>query len=539
MRSASGACSRRSTAARRRWSCRVHGAALGGAVGLVACCDVAIAGDEAVFAFPETKLGLVPAVISPFVLARIGPGPARRYFLTGERFGADTALRIGLVHEVDADLGHGRGPHPRGAALRRPRGGAQREATRAGRAPRRRDGHADRVDSRERGGPERPPCVPREAPAVVAIRKLLVANRGEIAARIFRTCDRLGIATVAVEAPDDRGAFHTRRAGEVMDVLSYLFSEEIIRAARRARADAIHPGYGFLAENAEFAEAVEAADLVWVGPPPDAMSVAASKLEAKELAAKAGVPTLPSGEPGDVGYPLILKAAAGGGGRGMRVVRDPAELEPALDAARREAQAAFGDGTVFAERLVEGARHVEVQLLGDAHGTVRHAGARDCSIQRRHQKILEETPPPGLEPEGLARICAAAVELGRLAGYENAGTAEFLVVDDRFWFIELNARLQVEHPVTELVTGLDLVEEQLRIAAGEPLAAARDPDGHAVEARLYAEDPVTLPSPARRRRAARATGDRPRRRGNRGGRPRPRVLRPARGQARRVRGDAQ
>jgi acetyl/propionyl-CoA carboxylase alpha subunit len=330
----------------------------------------------------------------------------------------------------------------------------------------------------------------------VAIRKLLVANRGEIAARIFRTCDRLGIATVAVEAPDDRGAFHTRRAGEVMDVLSYLFSEEMIRAARRARADAIHPGYGFLSESAEFAEAVEAAGLVWVGPPPDAMRVAASKLEAKELAAKAGVPTLPSGEPSEVGYPLILKAAAGGGGRGMRVVREAADLEPALEAARREAQAAFRDGTVFAERLVEGARHVEVQLLGDTHGAVRHAGARDCSIQRRHQKILEETPPPGLEPVVLGRICAAAAELGRLAGYENAGTAEFLVVEDRFWFIELNARLQVEHPVTELVTGLDLVEEQLRIAAGEPLAAARDPDGYAVEARLYAEDPVAfLPQP--------------------------------------------
>ena len=330
----------------------------------------------------------------------------------------------------------------------------------------------------------------------MAIRKLLVANRGEIAARIFRTCDRLGIATVAVEAPDDRGAFHTRRAGEVMDVLSYLFSEELIRAAKQSGADAIHPGYGFLAESGDFAEAVEAAGLTWIGPPPQAMRLAADKLAAKRLADGAGVPTIPAGEPCDVGYPLILKAAAGGGGRGMRVVRSPNDLEAGLDAARREAQAAFRDDTIFAERLVEGVRHVEVQLLADVHGAVHHLGARDCSIQRRHQKLLEEAPPPGLEPELLETVSASAVAIGRAAGYVNAGTAEFLVGNDGYWFIELNARLQVEHPVTELVTGLDLVEEQLRLADGGALGATPRRRGHAVEARLYAEHPATfLPQP--------------------------------------------
>ena len=330
----------------------------------------------------------------------------------------------------------------------------------------------------------------------MAIRKLLVANRGEIAARIFSTCDRLGIATVAVAAPDDRGAFHTRRAGETAEVAGYLVGDELLRAAREAGADAVHPGYGFLSESADFAEAVTSAGLTWVGPPPEAMRLAADKLAAKRLATGAGVPTLPSGAPHEIGFPLILKAAAGGGGRGMRVVRRADELDGALDAARREAEAAFGDGAVFGERLVERARHVEVQLLADAHGDVQHLGARDCSIQRRHQKVLEEAPPPDLDGQLLGAICDAAVELARAAGYQGAGTAEFLLAEDAFWFIELNARLQVEHPVTELVTGVDLVEEQLRIAAGRPLRQAPQASGHAVEARLYAEDPVTfLPQP--------------------------------------------
>jgi 3-methylcrotonyl-CoA carboxylase alpha subunit len=327
----------------------------------------------------------------------------------------------------------------------------------------------------------------------MGIRKLLVANRGEIAARVFRTCRRLGIATVAVHAPDDEHAFHARQADEAVAIASYLDPAEPIRAARETGADAIHPGYGFLAESGDFAEAVGQAGLVFVGPPPAAIRAAGDKLEAKRLAREAGVPVVESGEPGELGYPLIVKAAAGGGGRGMRVVRSRGELEEALESAEREARAAFGDGRVFAERLVERPRHVEIQLLADRHGQVIHLGERECSVQRRHQKILEESPSPALEPEQRAAMGAAAVALARTVGYENAGTAEFMLDGDRFFFLELNARLQVEHPVTELVTGLDLVEQQLRLAAGEPLELdSREPEGNAVEVRLYAEHPLTF-----------------------------------------------
>jgi acetyl/propionyl-CoA carboxylase alpha subunit len=325
------------------------------------------------------------------------------------------------------------------------------------------------------------------------IHKLLVANRGEIAVRIFGTCERLGIATVAVEAPDDRGALHTRRAGETVEISSYLDAGEHVRAAQKAGADAIHPGYGFLAENAEFASGVEAAGLLWVGPPPAALRAAGDKLEAKRLAAQAGVPVVQDGDPDEVGFPLVVKAAAGGGGRGMRVVRSAEELDEALAAASREAQAAFGDGTVFCERYVERPRHVEVQLLADAHDAVVHLGERECSIQRRFQKILEESPSPAVEPELRAVIGDAAIAFARAAGYVGAGTAEFMLEDGGFWFLELNARIQVEHPVTELVTGIDIVEQQLRIATGEALGlSSSEPSGHAVEARLYAEDPRTF-----------------------------------------------
>src|SRR6188472_1991742 len=319
------------------------------------------------------------------------------------------------------------------------------------------------------------------------IRKLLVANRGEIAARIFSTCDRLAIATVAVAAPDDAGAFHTRRAAEVEDVSAYLDFENVVAAARRAGVDAVHPGYGFLAENADFAEAVLEAGLRFVGPRPESIRAAGDKLEAKRLAAKAGVPVVPSGEPGEIGFPLMVKAAAGGGGRGMRLVRSADELEGALESARREAATGFGDDRFFCERYVERPRHVEIQLLADAQGTTVHLGERDCSVQRRHQKILEESPSPAVGPDLRAEMGEAAVALARAVGYESAGTAEFMLAEGEFYFLELNARIQVEHPVTELVTGLDLVEQQLRIASGEPLAiGARDPEGHAVEARLYA-----------------------------------------------------
>jgi acetyl-CoA/propionyl-CoA carboxylase, biotin carboxylase, biotin carboxyl carrier protein len=323
------------------------------------------------------------------------------------------------------------------------------------------------------------------------IRKVLVANRGEIAVRIFRTCRELGLDTVAVAAPDDAGALHARSAGETVAIASYLDPAEHVRAAREAGADAIHPGYGFLAENADFAEAVEGAGLTWIGPPPAALRLGGDKLAAKRVAAAAGVPVVPTGEPEELGYPLLVKAAAGGGGRGMRVVRAPAELAEALAAARREAEAAFGDGTVFCERYVERPRHVEIQLLADAHGTVVALGERDCSVQRRHQKVLEESPSPALDSELRAGMSEAAVAFARAIGYRSAGTAEFMLDGREFWFLELNGRIQVEHPVTELVAGVDLVAEQLRVAAGERLrvGTTQSPQGHAVEVRLYAEDP--------------------------------------------------
>jgi 3-methylcrotonyl-CoA carboxylase alpha subunit len=326
----------------------------------------------------------------------------------------------------------------------------------------------------------------------VPIRRLLVANRGEIAVRIFRTCRALGIETVAVVAPDDRGSLHARRADASVEIESYLHSEEHIRAAKECGADAVHPGYGFLAENGDFAQAVEAAELTWIGPPSEALRLGGDKLAAKGIAREAGVPVLPDGNPDEIGFPLLVKAAAGGGGRGMRVVRSRAELEDALSAAEREAMGAFGDSRLYCERYLERPRHVEVQLLGDAHGTVVALGERDCSVQRRHQKVLEEAPAPGLSPALREQLHEAAVAFGRAIGYRSAGTVEFVLDGDAFFFLELNGRIQVEHPVTEAVTGLDLVERQIRIAEGEALAAAPDARGHAVEARVYAEDPRTF-----------------------------------------------
>jgi len=324
------------------------------------------------------------------------------------------------------------------------------------------------------------------------LKKLLVANRGEIALRIFRTAQQLGIATVAVAAPDDAGSLHARSADEIVEIGSYLSSEEHIRAAIEIGADAIHPGYGFLAESGDFAEAVGAAGLTWVGPPPEALRAGGDKLEAKRIAQAAGVPVVETGEPGEIGFPLLVKAAAGGGGRGMRVVRAAGELEEALAAARREAKSAFGDDRVFCERYVERPRHVEIQVLADEHGTVLSLGERECSVQRRHQKVLEESPSPALDAELRAQMSDAAVSFARAIGYRSAGTAEFMLDGRRFYFLELNGRIQVEHPVTELVTGVDLVAEQIRIARGERLTLKPRRDGHAVEARLYAEDPRTF-----------------------------------------------
>jgi acetyl/propionyl-CoA carboxylase alpha subunit len=326
----------------------------------------------------------------------------------------------------------------------------------------------------------------------VGIQKLLVANRGEIALRVFRACRELGIATVAVAPEDDVGSLHARSAGETVRIASYLDAAEHVRAAKETGADAIHPGYGFLAENADFAEAVETAGLTWVGPPPTALRAGGDKLEAKRIAREAGVPVVPEGEPAEIGFPLVVKAAAGGGGRGMRVVRLPDELDDALEAAQREAKAAFGDDRVFCERYVERPRHVEIQLLGDSQGTIVALGERECSVQRRHQKVLEEAPSPALDPQLRARMSEAAVAFARAIGYRSAGTVEFMLDGRDFWFLELNGRIQVEHPVTELVSGADLVAEQLRIAQGEPLTAEPRLVGHAVEVRLYAEDPKTF-----------------------------------------------
>ncbi len=335
-----------------------------------------------------------------------------------------------------------------------------------------------------------------------AIRALLIANRGEIAARIARTARGLGIRSIGVHPPDDRAADGVDLA---LPIASYLDGEAIIDAARRAGADAVHPGYGFLAESADFARAVGEAGLIWVGPPPTAISAMGDKAAARRAAVAQGVPVAPGydGEAQDdatlgleatrIGFPLLVKPSVGGGGKGMRVVREPAALPEALAAARREAQGAFGDDRLILERLFEGARHVEVQVLFDAHGNGVHLGERDCSAQRRNQKVLEESPAPSVSPELRARMGTAALAVAAAVGYVNAGTLEFLLADDgRFFFLEMNTRLQVEHPVTEAVTGRDLVADQLRIAAGEPLGFGQPAvrfNGHAVEARLYAEDP--------------------------------------------------
>jgi acetyl/propionyl-CoA carboxylase alpha subunit len=327
----------------------------------------------------------------------------------------------------------------------------------------------------------------------VAIERLLVANRGEIAVRVFRTCRELGVHTVAVVAPDDTGSLHARSADETVEIGGYLHSEEHIRAAQATGADAIHPGYGFLAESADFAEAVEAAGLTWIGPPADALRRGGDKLAAKKVAREAGVPVLPDGTAEEIGFPLLVKAAAGGGGRGMRVVRDPHELEDALAAARREALAAFGDGTLYCERYLERPRHVEVQILADGAGGVVALGERDCSVQRRHQKVLEEAPAPTLSPSLRDLMLDAAVQFAGAVRYASAGTVEFVVDDGSFFFLELNGRIQVEHPVTESVVGLDLVAEQLRIAEGGKVDNEHPTaNGHAVEVRLYAEDPRTF-----------------------------------------------
>ncbi|MGA9147811.1 MAG: biotin carboxylase N-terminal domain-containing protein [Candidatus Nanopelagicales bacterium] len=361
--------------------------------------------------------------------------------------------------------------------------------------------------------------------AEVPFKRLLVANRGEIACRVFRTARDLGIQTVAVFSDPDRSAAHVREAdiavaiGGTTSSESYLDTAKILDAAVRAGADAIHPGYGFLSENPDFAQAVIDAGIAWVGPTPDSIRSMALKVEAKRLAEAAGVPLVPGAElepnasntdltvvADGVGYPLLVKASAGGGGKGMRVVSGPEDLIEAVETARREAQNSFGDSTVFFERYLTGARHVEVQVFGDTHGNVVHLFERECSIQRRHQKIVEESPSPGTTTATLDRMYSAATALTREIGYVGAGTVEFLVfgegADQVFYFLEMNTRLQVEHPVTEEVTGQNLVHWQLIVAAGGELPLAQTElrqTGHAIEVRLYAEDPANnyLPSTGR------------------------------------------
>jgi acyl-CoA carboxylase subunit alpha len=324
------------------------------------------------------------------------------------------------------------------------------------------------------------------------ITSVLVANRGEIACRIFRTCRELGIRTVAVYSDADAEALHTREADTAVRLPgaapadTYLRGDLIVKAALASGADAVHPGYGFLSENADFARAVLDAGLVWIGPWPEAIEAMASKTRAKKLM---GLEPLASVTQADL--PVLVKAAAGGGGRGMRVVRNLADLDAELTAARAEALSAFGDDEVFVEPYVEGGRHVEVQVLADTHGTVWALGTRDCTLQRRHQKVIEEAPAPGLTPELTDSLCAMARRAARAVDYVGAGTVEFLVADGRAHFLEMNTRLQVEHPVTEAVFGIDLVALQIRVAEGEALEAEPPPArGHAVEARLYAEDPA-------------------------------------------------
>jgi propionyl-CoA carboxylase alpha chain len=361
--------------------------------------------------------------------------------------------------------------------------------------------------------------------------KILIANRGEIACRIIRTCRRLKIATVAVYSEADADALHVRMADEAVTVgpppaiESYLRIERIVEAARRTRADAVHPGYGFLSENATFAEALEAEGIGFIGPPVPAIRLMGDKIEAKRLAIAAGVSTVPghtepihdAAEAAEVarqiGYPVMIKAAAGGGGKGMRIALRPGELREGLERAQSEARSSFGDDRVFLEKYITEPRHIEIQVLGDRHGNVIHLGERECSIQRRHQKVIEEAPSPLLDPATRAAMGAQATALAQAVGYHSAGTVEFIADAARnFYFLEMNTRLQVEHPVTELVTGLDLVEAMLRIAAGEPLALTQEDvrfDGWAIEARVYAEDPARgfLPSSGRLRRYVEPAGE--------------------------------
>ena len=334
----------------------------------------------------------------------------------------------------------------------------------------------------------------------MTISKVLVANRGEIARRVFRTCREMGISTVAVYSTPDTNEPHMMEADQAVLLPgaspseTYLNIDAVMAAAKETDSDAIHPGYGFLAENSVFAQAVTHSGMTWIGPSPESMEIMGSKIASKRLMEEIGVPTIPTVDvdsANEVGFPVLVKASAGGGGKGMRIVFEANELTDAVDGARREAEGAFGDGTVFVEKYLEAPRHVEIQVFGDTHGRVISLFERECSIQRRHQKIIEESPSPGIDDDTRAAMAKAAVEAAKAVAYVGAGTVEFLYQNGQFFFLEMNTRLQVEHPVTEMVTGLDLVRMQIEVANGEPLGDEPvSVSGHAVEARLYAEDPL-------------------------------------------------
>ncbi|MDQ3430059.1 MAG: acetyl-CoA carboxylase biotin carboxylase subunit, partial [Actinomycetota bacterium] len=347
--------------------------------------------------------------------------------------------------------------------------------------------------------------------------KVLVANRGEIALRVVRACQEIGVPAVAVYSDADETALHVRHADKSVNIgppaagKSYLNAQRLIEAAKETGADAIHPGYGFLAENAAFAKAVTDAGIKFIGPSAEAIEKLGDKSAARRLAVEAKVPVVPGSDNvssadeavatvEEIGYPVMIKAAAGGGGRGIRVAENEEELREAVQAAKREAQSAFGDGTLYLEKFLAGPRHVEVQVMADEEGNAIHLYERECSMQRRRQKVLEESPSPGINPEMREKMCEAAVRLAREAGYANAGTVEFLVEGDEFYFIEMNTRIQVEHPVTEMLTGVDLVKEQILVSAGEPLSLGQEDVpfvGHSIEFRVNAEDPDNdfMPSP--------------------------------------------